>query len=83
LDTEVIDVELIDVPDPRCATSDVASRLLKAFKSMCKRDIGRMAEEALIDCHTYERAPFTLTVTQDLIAHLILSARAALFDAER
>ena len=56
LDTEVIDVELIDVPDPRCATPKVAARVLAAFRRMGKRDIGRMVEDRLIDCHTYERA---------------------------
>jgi type I restriction-modification system DNA methylase subunit len=56
LDTEVIDVELIDVPDPRSVSPEVGSRLADAFKSLCKRDIGRMVEEALIDCHSYKRA---------------------------
>ena len=26
------------------------------FQSLCKRDIGRLVEDRLIDCHTYERA---------------------------
>lgn len=56
LDTEVIDVELIEVPDPRAASRDIANRLVTAFKGLCKREIGRMVEESLIDCHTYERA---------------------------
>ncbi len=56
LDTEVIDVELIEVPDPRCATPNVASRVLDALKRMGKRDIGRMVENSLMECHTYERA---------------------------
>lgn len=56
LDTEVIDVELIDVPDPRCATPEIAARVLNAFQRMGKRDIGRMVGDPLIECHTYERA---------------------------
>ncbi len=56
LDTEVIDVELIDVPDPRCATPEVAARVLAAFRRMGTRDIGRMVEDTLIECHTYARA---------------------------
>src|SRR5262249_22901972 len=56
LDTEVIDVELIDLPDPRGVSPDIAPRVLGAFKSMWKREIGRLVEDSLIDCHTYERA---------------------------
>ncbi|MBC7853605.1 MAG: hypothetical protein IAF94_09225 [Pirellulaceae bacterium] len=43
-------------PDPRAATPHVAARLINAFKSIAKRDVGRMVEESLIDCHSYERA---------------------------
>ena len=56
LKTEVIDVNLIDVPDPRNASESVTKRLVHAFKSMCKRDVGGLVENALKECHTYERA---------------------------
>ncbi len=56
LKTEVVDVNLIDVPDPRGASDEVASRLESAFKSLCKRKVGGLVEEALMDCHSYERA---------------------------
>ncbi|MEX0776983.1 MAG: N-6 DNA methylase [Phycisphaeraceae bacterium] len=56
LKTGVMDVNLIDVPDPRNLSDSLAGRLSDAFKSMCKREIGPMVEEALKDCHSYDRA---------------------------
>jgi hypothetical protein len=56
LKTEVIDVNLIDVPDPRGVPENVASRLTDALKSMCKRDVYGLVPDALKDCHTYEIA---------------------------
>lgn len=56
LKTEVIDVNLIDVPDPRGIPEALAARLADALKSMCKRDIGHMVEESLKEAHSYERA---------------------------
>jgi len=56
LKTEVIDVNLIDVPDPRGISDALATRLADALKSMCKRDVGHMVEESLKEAHTYTRA---------------------------
>src|SRR5208337_3149485 len=56
LKTEVIDVNLIDVPDPRGVNEEVATRLIEALKSMTKRDVGRMVDESFMDCHSYPRA---------------------------
>lgn len=56
LKTEVVDVNLLEVVDPRGVQDAVAMRLAHALKSMCKRDIGHMVEESLKDCHSYERA---------------------------
>jgi len=56
LKTEVIDVNLIDVPDPRGVDDEVAKRLTDALKSMTKRDVGRMVDESFMECHSYARA---------------------------
>jgi hypothetical protein len=56
LKTEVIDVNLIDIPDPRGVDEDVAKRLIDALKSMTKRDVGRMVDESFMECHSYPRA---------------------------
>jgi len=56
LKTEVIDVNLIDIPDPRGVSEDVAKRLTDALKSMTKRDVGRMVDESFMETHSYVRA---------------------------
>jgi hypothetical protein len=56
LKTEVIDVNLIEVPDPRDADSSVARRILDAFKCLTQREAGRMVEEQLMECHSPEKA---------------------------
>ena len=56
LDTEVIDVELLDVPDPREGSSNVLQHLTRAFDALSSRPTGPMVEEALMECHSPERA---------------------------
>ncbi|MBE3063948.1 MAG: hypothetical protein IMZ69_02890 [Spirochaetes bacterium] len=56
LKTEVVDVNLLEVPDPRGVSGLVAKRLAGALKHMGTRDVGRLVEEQLMDCHTPDRA---------------------------
>ncbi len=56
LDTEVIDAKLVQVPDPRGVSPEVAKRLAGALQRMGRREVGRLVEEQLMDCHTPERA---------------------------
>ena len=56
LKTEVVDVNLLEVPDPRGVSAEVAKRLADALDRMGNRDVGRLVEEQLMDCHTPERA---------------------------
>jgi methylase of polypeptide subunit release factors len=56
LKTEVVDVNLIEVPDPRGLASSIAGKLAKAFGQMSKREIGRLVEEKLMDCHDLKEA---------------------------
>jgi hypothetical protein len=56
LDTEVIDAKMMEVPDPRGVATKLAKRLGDAMKRMSKREVGRLVEEQLMDCHTPERA---------------------------
>ena len=56
LKTEVVDVNLLEVPDPRGVSASLAKRLANALERMDKRDVGRLIEEQLMDCHTPERA---------------------------
>lgn len=56
LDTEVIDVRFLEVPDPRHASPELAERIRNAFERLCKRLVGRLVEEQLMDCHSPEHA---------------------------
>lgn len=56
LKTEVVDVNLLEVPDPRGVSADLAERLTKSVKAMSRRTVGRLIEEQLMDCHSPERA---------------------------
>jgi len=56
LKTEVVDVNLLEVPDPRGVSPRLAKRLADALGRMSKRPVGRMVEEQLMDCHTPDRA---------------------------
>jgi len=56
LKTEVVDVNLMEIPDPRGVSPQLAKRLTDALGRMGQRDVGRLVEEQLMDCHTPERA---------------------------
>jgi hypothetical protein len=56
LKTEVVDVNLLEVPDPRRVTKAVARKLEDAFAKLCKRDTRPMVEEEFMECHSAERA---------------------------
>jgi hypothetical protein len=56
LKTEVVDVNLLEIPDPRNVTPEIADKLREAFGGMCQRDTGGMVEDDLMECHSPERA---------------------------
>jgi hypothetical protein len=56
LKTEVVDVKLLEVPDPRGVDAALAEKLTSAVKAMSRRTAGRLIEEQLMDCHSPERA---------------------------
>ena len=56
LKTEVVDVNLMEVPDPRGVSKTVSKRLELALDSLTRRESGRFVEEQLMDCHSPERA---------------------------
>lgn len=56
LDTMIVDVNLLEVPDPRCTNSAISKGILEAFRSMRKRSIGQFVAEDLMNCHSTERA---------------------------
>jgi hypothetical protein len=54
LKTEVVDVNLLDVPDPRSADPAILQDLGKALALIQKRPVGHLVEEAFMECHTAE-----------------------------
>jgi hypothetical protein len=54
LKTEVVDVNLLDVPDVRGVSDALARRLLAAFASMQGRQTGSLVEEDFMRCHSSE-----------------------------
>jgi len=54
LKTEVVDVNLLDVPDVRGVTTALAKRLLAALVSMQARPTGSLVEEDFMRCHGAE-----------------------------
>lgn len=81
LKTEVVDVNLIDVPDPRNVPKHIAKRLTDALQSMKKRTVGRMVDESLMDCHSYLRALELMSRTLALSEELRQPDRRELDDA--
>ncbi len=55
LKTEVIDVNLLEIPDPRDATPKVVTKLCEAFDRLSKRDTQPMVEEQFMACRSSER----------------------------
>jgi hypothetical protein len=52
LKTEVVDVVLIEIPDPRIASKDVVEKMESALVSMQGRKVTHLVEEAFMGCHT-------------------------------
>ncbi len=51
----VIDLNLLEIPDPRHATKAVAKKLLAAFDTLSKRRTQPMVEEEFMECRQSER----------------------------
>ncbi len=56
LKTEVVDVKLIEVPDPRRISVKLAKKLVSALGEMSRREVGRLVEDQLMECHDPELA---------------------------
>ena len=81
LKTEVVDVNLLDVPDPRSVPEAVADRIIDAVNQMSKREVGRLVDESLMECRTYERAMELAARALQLSAELRQPDRRELDDA--
>jgi hypothetical protein len=78
LKTEVVDVNLLEVPDPRHTTKAVARKLQDAFAKLCQRDTRGMVEEEFMECRTSERIKKLAEKPIDLPTELTMPDRRAL-----
>jgi hypothetical protein len=80
LKTEVVDTVLLEIPDPRGVSPDLAERLDKALKKMMRRNVTHLVEEALLQCHSEEAMREILLNEAKLPAELCQEDRRELDD---
>ena len=78
LKTEVVDVNLLEVPDPRHVTKAVARKLQDAFAKLCQRDTRGMVEEEFMDCRDSNRIKKLAEKPIELPTELTMPDRRAL-----
>ena len=54
LKTEVVDMVLLEVPNPRGISVALADRMAKALEKMAKREVTHLVDQAMLDCHSEE-----------------------------
>jgi len=81
LKTEVVDVNLLDVPDVRGVKEKVAKRILSAFACMQVRQTGPLVEEDFMRCHGSEHVKELATRPIGLPDELKQADRRELDDA--
>jgi hypothetical protein len=55
LKTEVVDVNLLEIPDPRHVTKAISKKLQAAFDELSRRDTQPLVEEEFMECRSSER----------------------------
>jgi hypothetical protein len=81
LDTMVVDLALIEVPEVRSVSASLGTRISNAFKSLAARPIGSLVEEQLMECHSPEHARIIASGPLVLPEELRQPDRRALDDA--
>jgi methylase of polypeptide subunit release factors len=81
LKTEVVDVNLIEVPDPRGVDKTIAKKLIHSLHSMMRRTVGGLVDESLMECHSYRRALELASRSLELSEELRQPDRRELDDA--
>jgi hypothetical protein len=74
----VVDLALLEIPDPRTVTPTVAANLITAFERLCERDTQPMVEEEFMACRSSERAEKSKELPISLPAELRMDDRRAL-----
>ena len=56
LKTEIVDVNLLEVPHPKFVNASTRKKLRESFAQLCARDTMPMVEEAFMECHSPREA---------------------------
>ncbi|MBZ5672075.1 MAG: N-6 DNA methylase [Acidobacteriia bacterium] len=81
LKTEIVDVVLIEIPDPRNASEGLLEKMESALASMQERKVMHLVEEAFMDCHTADEVREAAKLPLGLPAELQQEDRRQLDDA--
>jgi methylase of polypeptide subunit release factors len=81
LKTEIVDVTLMEVPDPRLGSAAVIKRLARCFGALKHRRVGHLVESQLLDCHSPKRARRLASGPLVFAAELLQQDRINLDDA--
>jgi methylase of polypeptide subunit release factors len=81
LKTEVVDVVMLEIPDPRCATEAQVNRLESALSRIQQRQVTHLVEKALLECHTAEEVRKAASGPLILPEELLREDRRELDDA--
>ncbi len=81
LKTEVVDTVLLEVPDPRGVSPELADKLRKALESMCRRKVTHLVGESLLKCHSVNAMRELLEHPLEMPRELEQPDRRALDDA--
>lgn len=81
LKTEIVDVVMIEVPDPRNVTEEILRKLEGAFTRMRARRVTHLVEQEFLDCHTADEVREAARLPLHLPAELEQSDRRELDDA--
>jgi hypothetical protein len=81
LKTEVVDTLLLEVPDPRGISPQLAHRMTKALEQIAAREVTHLVEDALLECHLEEVMREILRQPPQLPHELMQPDRRELDDA--
>ncbi|MCI0694196.1 Eco57I restriction-modification methylase domain-containing protein, partial [candidate division KSB1 bacterium] len=80
LKTEVVDTVLLEIPDPRGVSPQLAERLSKALQRMIQREVTHLVDEAMLQCHSEEAMREILRRPPELPSELCHEDRRELDD---
>lgn len=81
LKTEVVDVVLLEIPDPRGVSGRLVKTMQQALDSMSRRPVTHLVQESMLQCHSEENMREILKQPAELSSELQKEDRHILDDA--